>query len=43
MFRIGGETLLKVNQFGTWEYAPSQKKSVVHHKYGSYYSPITNI
>ena len=38
-----GETLLQLNEDGNWEYAPSKKKSVVHHKYGSYNKPIKNI
>ena len=41
--RIGGETLLKVNKNGHWEYAPSDKKSVVYRKYGSYNTPIKNV
>jgi len=36
---FGGDTLLKINKDGNWEYAPSSKKAVVNYKYGSFNSP----
>ena len=40
-FSYGGDTLLKLNKDGNWEYAPSSKKAVVNYKYGSYNSPFS--